>query len=88
MVPDTYKFASCTRYDVFHGQGNIGKKLISHIHKILDGNYANLEQFALFLVSIESWGDYEISPWLTGDGVARLKCVHIKQFVQKIDDVT
>ena len=55
---------------------------------MLDGNYTNLEQFAFFLQTLKNWGDYEISPWLTGDGVTRLKGVHIKQFVKQVDDVT
>lgn len=88
VVPEGYNFASSMRYDVFHGRGNIGKKMIAYIHKLLDGNYTNLEQFAFFLQTLKSWGDYEISPWLTGDGVARLKGVHIKQFVKQVDDVT
>ena len=88
VVPQDYKFASCTRYDVFHGRGNVAKKMITHIYNILNGNYTNLEHFALFLASLKSWGDYKISPWLTGDGVARLKGVHIKEFVKRTNDVT
>ena len=26
LVPDFYKFASCTRYDIFHGRENVAKK--------------------------------------------------------------
>ena len=88
VVPERYNFASSIRYDVFHGRGNIGKKMLAYIHKMLDGNYTNLEQFAFFLRTLKNWGDYEISPWLTGDGVTRLKGVHIKQFVKQVDDVT
>ena len=88
VVPETYNFASTIRYDVFHGRGNVCKKIIAYIRKILGGNYENLEQFALFLQTIKGWGDYEISPWLTGDGVARLKGVHIKEFTHQIEEVT
>ena len=62
--------------------------MIAYIHKILDGNYINLEQFAFFLQNLKNWGDYEILPWFTGNGVAQLKGVHIKQFAKQVDDVT
>ena len=62
--------------------------MISYIRKVLDGNYTNLEQVALYLQTLKSWGDYEISPWITGDGVARLKGIHLKEFVKNTDDIT
>ena len=88
VVPESYKFASYLRYDVFHGRGNVAKKMIAYVRKVLDGNYTNLEQFALYLQTLKSWGDYEISPWITGDGVARLKGIHLKEFVKNTDDIT
>ena len=47
-----------------------------------------LEHFALFLASLKSWRDYAISPWLTGDGVSRLKGFHIIEFVKRTNDIT
>ena len=41
-----------------------------------------------FLQTLKNWGDFEILLWITGDGVARLKGVHIKQFVKQVNDVT
>ena len=86
-IPETYKFRSSLRYDVFHGRGNVIKIFLVHIRKLLELNYDAVEKFAHILYEMDGWGAYEVSPWVTQDALSRLQGKHTKAFTREIPNV-
>ena len=67
---------------MFHAKTNIVKILLNHIRELMTDSYTNIEQFSLALYNLKDWGDYEVSPWISGDSLARLKGRHSKSFTE------
>ena len=86
-VPLSY-LISFLRFDVFHGRGNIVKVAGMYIRRLFDGDINSIETFAKILADLPGWGDYEISPWITGDSQSRLKGKHTKFFTHNIGKIT
>lgn len=86
-VPLSY-LISFLRFDVFHGRGNIVKVAGMYIRRLFDGDINSIEKFAKILADLPGWGDYEISPWITGDSQSRLKGKHTKSFTHNIGKIT
>jgi hypothetical protein len=85
-LPEKYQLSNL-RLDVFHIRGNVVKIFLSYIQKLFDNNYHNIEPFACFLFMLKGWTDYEVSPWIIGDSLSRLKGIHTKEFVKNIPNV-
>ena len=84
VLPLTYDISNVL-FDMFHAKTNIVKIILGHIRDEMADSYENIEQFSSVLYNLDNWGDYEVSPWISGDGLARLKGLHTKSFTENAE---
>ena len=53
-----------------------------YMRTLFNGDLDDIETFANLLATLPGWGDYEVSPWITGNSLSRLKGKHTKSFMR------
>ena len=86
VFPPDYNISNVV-FDMFHAKGNIVKIMLNYIRDMLANSYSDIEAFSLVLNDLEDREDYEISPWMTSDGLSRIKGRHTKSFTQNIETI-